>query len=102
MITPLHIVAAIPLKIAAPKQFSLFWFSVTNILIDVEVLYYMILLEWPIHRFFHSLIGVSIIGISCFILSIILKQKKLPSFFGCFIGVYSHYVIDGFYHNLWT
>jgi hypothetical protein len=101
MITPLHIVAALPVKFWYPKQFSLIWFSITNVLIDIEVLYYMALLEWPIHRFFHSLVGVTIIGIVCFSLSLILKHKKLPSFLGCFIGVYSHYIIDGFYHGQW-
>ena len=80
MITPLHIVAALPVKFWYPKQFSLMWFSITNVLIDIEVLYYMSLLEWPIHRFFHSLVGVTIIGVVCFILSMFLKHKKLPSF----------------------
>ena len=97
--TPIHIIAATPLKILFPKHFSLIWFSIVNILIDVEVLYYLILLEWPIHRFFHSLWGVSIIGFSCFILSIILKQKKIPSFLSCFFGAYSHHFLDYWYHN---
>ena len=101
MITPLHILAAVPVKIIVPKHFSLLWFSITNILIDLEVIYYILLSEWPIHRFFHSLLGVSIIGFSCFILTLFLKEKKIPSFFGCIVGVYSHYIIDGFYHNLW-
>ena len=32
MITPLHIVAALPVKFWYPKQFSLIWFSITNVL----------------------------------------------------------------------
>ena len=61
MITPIHIIAAVPVKIFFPKHFSLLWFTIVNILIDVEVLYYLIMSEWPIHRFFHSFVGVSII-----------------------------------------
>ena len=101
MITPIHIIAAIPIKIIFPRQFSLFWFTVVNILIDIEVLYYLLTNQWPIHRFFHSLIGVSVIGFVCLILSLLTFRNKVSAFYGCVIGVYSHYIIDGLYHNLW-
>ena len=102
MITPIHIIAAVPVKIIFPKYFSLWWFSIVNVLIDVEVLYYLIKSDWPIHRFFHSLIGVSVIGFGCLILSLLMTRNKIAAFYGCIIGAYSHYVIDGFSHNLWT
>ena len=81
MITPFHIVAATPIKIFFPKHFSLLWFSIVNILIDLEVIYYFLATGYPSHKFFHSIIGVSIIGFSCFILSVLLKQKKTTEFF---------------------
>ena len=99
MITPLHIVAATPIKIFFPKHFSLLWFSIVNILIDLEVIYYFLDTGYPSHRFFHSIMGVSIIGFSCFVFSVLLKQKKLPSFLGCTIGAYSHYTIDYFWYD---
>ena len=99
MITPLHILAATPIKILFPKYFSLLWFSIVNILIDVEVVYYYFTTGIPSHKFFHGILGVSIIGFSCFIISILLKQKKISSFMGCIIGAYSHYAIDYYYHN---
>jgi len=102
MITPIHIIAAVPVKIIFPKHFSLLWFTIVNVLIDVEVLYYLIMSEWPIHRFFHSFVGVSIIGFTCFILSLLTKYNKTACFYGCIVGAYSHYIIDGFSHNLWT
>ena len=99
MITPFHIAAATPIKFLFPKQFSLLWFSIVNILIDIEVVYYFITTDIPSHKFFHSILGVSIIGFGCFILSILLKQKKLPSFLGCIIGAYSHHAIDYIWHD---
>ena len=102
MITPIHIIAAVPIKIIFPKYFSLVWFSIVNILIDVEVLYYLIMAEWPIHRFFHSLVGVSLVGFGCLIISWFITKNKVACFFGCIVGAYSHYIIDGFSHNLWT
>ena len=80
MITPFHIIAATPIKLIFPKQFSLLWFSIVNILIDIEVVYYFLTTGYPIHKFFHSILGVSIIGFSCFVISVLLKQKKLSSF----------------------
>ena len=102
MITPIHIMAAVPVKIIFPRYFSLVWFSIVNILIDVEVLYYLIMSEWPIHRFFHSLVGVSLVGFGCLIIGLFMTQNKVACFFGCIVGAYSHYIIDGFSHNLWT
>ena len=73
--------------------------SIVNIFIDVEVVYYYFTTGIPSHKFFHGILGVSIIGFSCFIISILLKQKKISSFMGCIIGAYSHYAIDYYYHN---
>ena len=99
MITPFHIIAATPIKLIFPKQFSLLWFSIVNILIDLEVIYYFLATGYPSHKFFHSIMGVSIIGFICFVISVLLKHKKLPSFLGCIIGAYSHHAIDYFWYN---
>ena len=101
-ITPIHIIAAVPLKVVAPKYFSLLWFSIVNILIDIEVIFYYFATGLPRHKFFHSIIGVSVIGVGCFIISILLKHKKISSFFGCIVGAYSHHIMDYFYHNWGT
>ena len=99
MITPFHIAAATPIKILFPKQFSLIWFSIVNILIDIEVVYYFLTTGYPSHKFFHTILGVSIIGFGCFFISVLFKQKKLPSFLGCIIGAYSHHAIDYFWYD---
>ena len=102
MITPFHIAAATPIKLLFPKQFSLLWFSIVNIIIDIEVIFYFLTTGLPSHKFFHSILGVSIIGFSCFVISVLLKQKKLPSFLGCIIGAYSHHAIDYFWYDWGT
>ena len=100
MITPFHIAEErTPIKLLFPKQFSLLWFSIVNVLIDIEVVYYFLTTGYPSHKFFHSILGVSIIGFGCFFLSVLFKQKKLPSFLGCIIGAYSHHAIDYFWYN---
>ena len=37
-----------------------------------------------------------------FVVSVLLKQKKLPSFLGCIIGAYSHHAIDYFWYDWGT
>ena len=81
MITPFHIIAATPIKFIFPKQFSLLWFSIVNIIIDIEVVFYFLTTGLPSHKFFHSILGVSIIGFGCFVVSVLLKQKKVTEFF---------------------
>ena len=87
MITPFHIVAATPIKIFFPKHFSLLWFSIVNILIDLEVIYYFLATGYPSHKFFHSIMGVSVIGFSCFILSVLLNQKNYQVFLDVLLGL---------------
>ena len=45
MITPFHIIAATPIKFIFPKQFSLLWFSIVNIIIDK--VYYFLTTGYP-------------------------------------------------------
>ena len=80
MITPFHIIAATPIKLIFPRQFSLLWFSIVNIIIDIEVIYYFLTTGLPSHKFFHGILGVSIIGFSCFAVSVLLKQKSYQVF----------------------
>ena len=60
---------------------------------------YFLATGYPSHKFFHSIMGVSVIGFSCFVFSVLLNQKKLPSFLGCIIGAYSHHAIDYFWYD---
>jgi membrane-bound metal-dependent hydrolase YbcI (DUF457 family) len=64
-VTPFHLLAIIPLKAIAPHRFSWGVFALTNVVIDLEpITYYLITLN-PSHRYFHTIIGATLIAILC-------------------------------------
>lgn len=125
-ITPFHIVAGFAVKSIFKKYFSWSIFTLTNIIIDIEVIYYIISLGEAHHKFFHTLIGSSIIALFCAIVGIPLCERAIKfwnnnlqdeksfeklrwlktspnisivsSFIGAFIGAYSHILFDSFMH----
>ncbi len=66
-VTPLHFGPAIALKAVAPAYFSLSVFTMSQVLIDLEPLFYMIIDEPPLRRFFHTCLGAGIICLICII-----------------------------------
>jgi len=66
--TPFHFGPGAALKAAAPRHFSFTVFAFTNVVIDLEPLYYMLTDEWPIHRFFHTYAGATLAAATCFFL----------------------------------
>lgn len=97
-----------------PKRVSLIAFCATNVFIDVEVLYYLLTHQYPLHRFFHTFIGVSIvIALTIAIAAGLLRMATrielpnpfnwqqltlLPVAVGSALGGYSHVVLDGVMH----
>ena len=101
-------------------------FALTNIIIDVEVIYYIFTVGEASHKFFHTLIGSSIIALCCAIIGIPICERALKfwnnnlqnekslaklkwlstesdisvvsSFTGAFVGAYSHILLDSFMH----
>ena len=63
--TPYHIVAGTSVKSVFPKYFSFSTFTLTNVLIDCEALYYYFTIGVLSHKFFHTIFGVSIVAIIC-------------------------------------
>ena len=63
--TPYHIVAGTSVKSVFPKYFSFSTFTLTNVLIDCEALYYYFTTGFLSHKFFHTIFGVSIVAIIC-------------------------------------
>ena len=61
--TTYHLIAGTAAKSITPKYFCFSTFALTNILIDSEVLYYLLATGIPSHKFFHTLFGVTLIGI---------------------------------------
>lgn len=51
------------MKAVTPKYFSFVAFGLTQVIIDTEPLFYMSLEMWPIHRFFHSYLGATVVAV---------------------------------------
>jgi membrane-bound metal-dependent hydrolase YbcI (DUF457 family) len=119
-ITPFHLLAATPLKVIAPRTFSWSVFALVNVVIDIEPITYFLITLNPAHRFFHTIIGATLIAILCAIYGRRLcevaigiwneeiKSKWLTSevgisnvaaWSGALIGAWSHLLLDSFMHD---
>ncbi|WP_136419090.1 metal-dependent hydrolase [Herbaspirillum sp. ST 5-3] len=112
--TPFHFGPGAALHSAAPKRISFLAFCSANVLIDVEPLYYLLSDQYPVHRFFHTYIGATLVGIGAFVLFAVARAAaariRLPNPFrwqqlrlqavavGAGLGVYSHVFLDSFMH----
>lgn len=99
----------------APKRMSLLAFCAANVLIDVEPLYFMLTEQYPLHRFFHTYIGASLVVL--LILGLFISVRKLSRitylpnilgwkqlevmqiFVGATLGAYSHIALDSLMHG---
>ena len=62
--TPFHMGPAAALKAAAPRHVSFTVFGFTQVLIDLEPLYYILRHEAILHRFFHTCVGATLVGLA--------------------------------------
>ena len=60
--TPFHFGPGLAVKAAAPRYFSFSVFVFSQVLTDIETLYYMLSGEAPVHRFFHTYLGATVIA----------------------------------------
>lgn len=113
--TPFHFGPGAALHAVAPKHVSFLAFCSANIFIDIEPLYYMLTHQYPLHQFFHTYVGATIIMVVTaliFMLSLKLALRiKLPNLFrwqslkpipiwlGAAAGSYSHIVLDSVMHS---
>ena len=63
-VTPFHFGPGAALHSAAPARVSFIAFCVANVLIDGEPLYYMLAGAAWLHRFFHTYIGATLVGLA--------------------------------------
>lgn len=119
-ITPFHLLAATPLKAIAPRTFSWTVFALVNVVIDIEPITYFLITLNLAHRFFHTIIGASLIAVLCAtygrrlceiaigIWNDEIKSKWLTSdvdisktaaWSGALIGAWSHLLLDSFMHD---
>jgi hypothetical protein len=121
-ITPFHFGPAAALKAVAPRHFSFTMFVFTNVVIDVEPLYFMATGGWPIHRFCHTYLGATVVAMACFFvgrpvcswalrlwnsrldaaqarwLGVETRIAALPALTGALIGGWSHVLLDSLMH----
>ncbi|SFF51239.1 hypothetical protein SAMN05518865_10171 [Duganella sp. CF458] len=114
-ITPFHFGPGAALHTIAPKRVSFIAFCTANVLIDVEPLYYMRTEQFPLHRFFHTYLGATLIVLLTVVLFIaaraIANHIRLPNLFGwrelgmanvtigAALGSFTHIVFDSIMHS---
>jgi len=113
-ITPFHFGTGATIHAIAPKHVSFLAFCSANVLIDIEPLYYMVTGQYPLHRFFHTYIGATVIMVATaliFFYALKLASrvrlpnlfkwqslKPLPIWLGAAAGSYSHIMLDSVMH----
>lgn len=121
--TPIHMGVGMVAKAAVPRHFSIIVFGLTQIAIDLEVLWHMARREYPFHTFWHTYIGITIIAVVLAVLGKPASQwikllwnmiaskcrdtditVKVPttwtaSFSGAIVGAYSHILLDSLFHH---
>lgn len=112
--TPFHFGPGALLQTAAPRHVSFLAFCAANVLIDTEPLYFMLTGQEPLHRFFHTYVGATLVmaaTVAIFLLALRLARRFwLPDVLGwqgltrrqvlggAVAGSYSHIVLDSIMH----
>lgn len=112
--TPFHFGPGAALHALAPKRVSFIAFAVSNVIIDIEPLYFMLTQQFRLHRFFHTFIGASLIVVATVALFVSarwfarrlwlpnpFKWRELgmwPVVLGAMAGSYTHVLLDSIMH----
>jgi hypothetical protein len=110
-------------KAACPRHFSIIVFGLTQIAIDLEVLWHLARQDYPLHAFWHTYLGATVLAALLTILGkpasqwlkaawnwFALKCRRenltvlthtgwLASCTGAFFGAYSHVFLDSLSHS---
>jgi membrane-bound metal-dependent hydrolase YbcI (DUF457 family) len=113
-ITPFHFGPGALIHACAPKHVSFLAFCAANVIIDVEPMYFMATHQYPLHRFFHTYIGASLIVVATIALFVsarwFAKRFWLPNLFkwrelgllpvvmGAVAGSFTHVLLDSLMH----
>lgn len=103
--TPYHFGPALVMKGLLKNRFCIITFALSQVVIDIESLFYLLQNDWPIHRFFHTYIGATLAIIISIILSKpLLKILRLTATWRAIIiaglfGGYSHIILDSIMHR---
>ena len=103
--TPYHFGPALVAKGLLRNRFCLITFAISQVIIDLESLYYLVQNNWPVHRFFHTYVGATLaIFIAVALAKPTLKILRLKAswkaiFIASFFGGYSHVFLDSIMHR---
>ena len=106
-ITPFHFGPGAALHAGAPRYVSFMAFCAANVLMDVEPLYYMLTRQYPLHRFFHTYIGATIVAMATVAFFAVGRRVARNLEFpypaaiglGAIAGSYSHVLLDSVMHR---
>jgi uncharacterized membrane protein YidH (DUF202 family) len=120
--TPFHFGPALFAKCVAPVRLSWLAFVAAQVVIDCETLFFLVQGAYPVHRFFHTLVGAALAGLGTGIVFAGLARRLDPRSLmptgwedlagpsvrseispgavmaGAVIGALSHPILDGIMH----
>jgi len=113
-VTPFHFGPGAALHAVAPRQVSFLGFCAANVLIDCESLYNLVQRNYPVHAFFHTYVGASLMALVAILLFVAARRLadriSLPDLFrwkslsvtsvtvGALLGAWSHVLLDSIMH----
>ena len=110
--TPYHFGPGVLFKALVPRRLSLIAYAATQVTIDCETLFFILHRAKPDHRFFHTFVGASLVGLGTAV-AIALVAPGLPRpwrwvtddlswnalWVGGWVGGLSHAILDSMYHS---
>src|SRR5262245_44711591 len=111
--TPFHFGPGLFAKAMAPRQVSLAAFAATQVVVDIEPLYYIVRGEYPVHRWTHTVWLAGAIGLATGAALSLAARRWLArahrlvrtdlgmaaALLGGFLGGVTHPLLDGLMHR---
>ena len=122
-VTPLHFGPGLLIKTVIPRHFSWCAFAGANVLIDIEPAAYWIIEGEPAHRFFHTYLGASLVGVLAALIALVAlpywlrwwnrqmspaqakwlgvdtEVSRFSVWCGAILGAWSHVLLDSIMHH---
>ena len=122
-ITPVHMGPALAGKAIAPRYFSFMVFGITQVAIDLEAAFFLLLNYPPYHRMLHTYLGATVVVLFAVVIgrpllgyllrqwnrliraereSLLWIEPRVPlvaAMSGALVGGYSHVLLDSFLYS---
>ena len=109
--TPFHFGPGAAIKAVMRSRFSFTLFCYSQVVTDLESGFYLIRGEYPVHRFFHTFLGATLVGLTCtltgrpacqFAFRALGTSVQIPwrvAVTSVYVGTYSHVFLDSIIHR---